>query len=107
MTGPRAFLQNLSVNALSIVTDPQTEQIWVVLDCSFDPLCASVLESVSQYLASNPVDLVLKQWGQGSRLPLDDHLESVQMSVPVLGVPELLAGGAQQIFQAPLSRPQA
>jgi hypothetical protein len=61
MAGPRAFLQNSRVNALSIITDPQTEQMRVVLDCSFDPACASVLESVSQYLASNPVDLVLKQ----------------------------------------------
>src|ERR1700732_1145589 len=61
MTGARAFLQNCSVNALSIITDPQTEQIWVVVDCGFNPACASVLESVPQYLTSNPVDLVLKQ----------------------------------------------
>jgi hypothetical protein len=56
----RAFLQNLLVNPLSIVTDPQTEQIRIALDCSFDAACASVSESVPQYLASNPVDLVLE-----------------------------------------------
>jgi hypothetical protein len=61
MTGARAFLQNLLVNPLSIVTDPQTEQVRVVLNRSFDPVRVSMLESVSQYLASNPVDLVLEQ----------------------------------------------
>src|SRR5271165_3066399 len=60
MAGARAFPQNRRVNALSVVTDPQTEHIWVVLDCGFNPGCARVLESVSQYLASDPVDLVLE-----------------------------------------------
>jgi hypothetical protein len=61
MAGARALPQNFRINPLPIVADPQTEQMRVVLDCSFDPACASVLESVSQDLASNPVDLVLEQ----------------------------------------------
>ena len=84
MTGARAFLQNRRVNALSIITDPQTEQIWVVVDCGFNPACASMPESVSQYLTSDPVDLVLKQRRQGLRLPLHDHLENGRMTVPPL-----------------------
>jgi len=105
MTGARAFLQNLLVNSLAIVTDPQTEQVRVVLNCSFDTVCVGVLESVSQYLASNPVDLVLKQRRQGSRLSFDDHLESGQMTVRILAVPEFLTRGGQQIFQAPSHSP--
>ena len=60
MTGARAFPQNLFINPFSIVTDPQTEKIWVVIDCGFDAACASVLESVPQYLPTNPVDFVLE-----------------------------------------------
>src|SRR5580700_8485144 len=104
MTGARAFLQNRRVNALSIITDPQTEQIWVVVDCAFNPACAGVLESVSQYLTSDPVDLVLEQRRQGSRLSFDDHLENGRMTVPILGVPEFLTRGGEQVFQAPLGR---
>src|ERR1035441_3680606 len=105
MTGSRAILQNLRVNPFSIITDPQTEQIRAVLDCGLDPACASVLESVSQYLTSDPVDLVLEQRRQGSRLPFHDHLENGRWTVPTLGVPEILTRGGQQIFQAPLSGP--
>jgi hypothetical protein len=107
MTGSRAFLQNLLVNSLAIVTDPQTEQVRVVLNCSFDPVCVSMPESVSQYLASNPVNLVLKQRRQGSRLPFHDYLEDGRWTVPILGVSEFLTHRGEQIFQAPLSRPQA
>src|SRR5271157_1393995 len=103
MTGARPFLHNCRVNALSIITDPQTEQIWVVVDCGFNPARASVLESVSQYLTSDPVDLVLEQRRQGSRRPLRDHLENGRMTVPILGVPEFLTRGGEQVLQAPLS----
>jgi hypothetical protein len=111
MTGARAFMQNCRVNALSIITYPQTKQIRVVVECNFNPACASMPESVSQYLTSNPVDLVLKQRRQSLRLPLNDHLEDGRMTVPIpapiLGVPEFLTSGGEQVFQAPLSRPQA
>ena len=99
MTGARAFLQNCRVNALSIITYPQTEQIWVVVDCGFNPACASVLKSVSQYLTSDPVDLVLEQRREGSRLPLHGHLENGRLTVPILGIPEFLTHGGQQVFQ--------
>src|ERR1039457_6978474 len=107
MTGARAFLQNRRVNTLSIITYPQAEQTWVVVDCGFNPACASVLECVSQYLTSDPVDLVLEPRRQGSRLPLHDHLENGRMTVPILGVPEFLTRGGEQVFEAALSRPQA
>jgi hypothetical protein len=107
MAGARAFLQDWRVNALSIITYPQTEQIRVVVDCGFNPACASVLESISQYLTSDPVDLVLEQRRQGSRLPLDDHLENGRMTVPILGLPKFLTGGGKQVLKAPLSRPHA
>src|ERR1017187_1947842 len=107
MTGARAFLQNCRVDTLSIITDPQTKQIRVVVECNFNPACASMPESVSQYLTSDPVDLVLKQRRQGFRLPLHDHLENGRMTAPILGVPEFLTRGSEQVFQALLSRPQA
>jgi hypothetical protein len=84
MTGARAFLQNRRVNPLAIVTDPQPEQIRVVLDCSFDPACASVLECVSQDLATNPVDLVLEQRRQGSWLPFLAAAACADFVVPAL-----------------------
>jgi hypothetical protein len=107
MTGARAVLQNCWVNALSIITDPQTEQIWVVVDGGFNPACAGVLKCVSQDLPSDPVDLVLKQRIQGSRLSFDDHLENGRTTAPILGVPEFLTRCGEQVFQAPLIRPQA
>jgi hypothetical protein len=107
MAGSRASLQNLRVNPFSIVTDPQTEQIWVVLDCGFNPACASVLESVPQYLTRNPVDLVLEQRRQRSRLPLQDHLKDRRFCVPILGVSEFLTGGGEQVFEAPRRRLKA
>ena len=61
MTGARALLQNLWVNPLSVVTDPQTEGIRVVFNCGFDSTGESVLEGIAQRLPSNPVDFVLEQ----------------------------------------------
>ena len=107
MASARAMLQNRRVNSLPIVADPQPEQTvsyWIAASIR---LAQAVLESVSQYLARNPVDLVLKQRRQGSRLPFQDHLENGRMTVPILGVPEFLTRGGEQVFQAPLSRPQA
>jgi hypothetical protein len=67
------------------------------VDCGFNPACASVLESVSQYLTSDPIDLVLEQRRQGSRLPFHDHLENGRMTVPIpvpiLRLPEFLTRG--------------
>src|SRR5579871_4795039 len=102
MTGTRAFLQNFRVNTLTIITDPQTEQVGVILNSSFYPACGRVLEGVSQYLPGNAVDLVLEQRRQGSRLPFHAHLEDRRKSVPMVVVPKFLAGGFEQVFQAAL-----
>src|ERR1017187_6236245 len=80
MTGARAFLQNCRVDTLSIITDPQTKQIRVVVECNFNPACASMPESVSQCLTSDPVDLVLKQRRQGLTMILHDKMETGRMT---------------------------
>jgi hypothetical protein len=107
MTRPPAFPQNLRVDPFPIVTDPQAEQVRVVLDRRFNPARAGVVEGVPQHLAPNPVDLVLDQGRQGSRPPFDAYLVYGRNRVPILGVPQFLSGGCEQVFEQPLSRSRA
>ncbi|HTR65240.1 MAG TPA: hypothetical protein VMH85_05685 [Terriglobales bacterium] len=52
--------QNLTVDALSIVANAQTEKLSVVGDFDLDAASVRVLKRVPQDLARNPLDLVLK-----------------------------------------------
>ncbi len=56
----RACLQDLTVDTLSVIANPQPEELAGVCDFRLDTARMCVLESVSQDLTGNPVDLVLK-----------------------------------------------
>ena len=62
----RASLQDLAVDALSIIANPQPEEMAVIRDFSLDAACARVVKGVAQDLARNPVDLVLKERRQAA-----------------------------------------
>ncbi len=104
MTGARAFLQNLRIDPLPIIAYPQAKQVRIILNGSFDAAGPGMLERVSQHLLRNPVDLVLEQRRQDSRLPFDGHLESGDAAAYVLSVPEFPAGEVEQDFEAAFRR---
>ena len=64
-------LEDLAVDALSIIANPQPEELAVVGDFGLDAAGVRVVKGVSQDLARNPVDLVLKERRQG--LPRSFH----------------------------------
>jgi hypothetical protein len=73
--GPCTVPQHVSVNALSIVANPQAKVALAVDNFDFDLARARVMESVSQCLASDPVNLVLKDGRQGPTPPIYSHAE--------------------------------
>src|ERR1022692_2220898 len=56
----RALIEDLAVDALSIIADPQPKKLAIVRDLGLDTAGVCVEEGVPQNLARNPVDLVLK-----------------------------------------------
>jgi hypothetical protein len=61
MPGAATFVENLAVDASSIVPDPQAKLPFVVVDVYFYPLGVGVPECVAQRLTCNPVDFVPDQ----------------------------------------------
>ena len=72
----RALLEDLAVDALSIIANPQPEELAVVGDFGLDAAGVRVVKSVSQDLARDPVDLVLKKRRQGLPRSFHSDLES-------------------------------
>ena len=54
------FLQDLGVDALSVIANPQPEELAVIRDFGLDAAGVRVAEGVPQNLACDPVDFVLK-----------------------------------------------
>ena len=73
--GPRALLEYAPVNAFSIVSNPQAKVTLIVADFGFDVAGMRVAESVSQHLAADPVNLVLKGGRQDSWRSFDSYIE--------------------------------
>jgi hypothetical protein len=73
--GPRAFLEYVPVNAFSIVANPQAKVTRIVTNFGFDVACMRVTESVSQHLAADPVNLVLKGGRQDPSRSFDSYIE--------------------------------
>src|SRR4030095_2942436 len=51
----RALIEHLAVDAFSIITNPQTEELEVVRDFSFDAAGLRVQKGITEDLACNPV----------------------------------------------------
>src|SRR5579863_1050577 len=62
MSGLSAVLQYLGIDALAVVTHPQTKLILIVPDLYFDVIGSGMSEGISDHLASDTVDLVLEHW---------------------------------------------
>src|SRR5712691_12361806 len=58
VSGAPAFLENLRVDALAVVPDPQPKLPFGILDFHFDAPCLCVQECVAHRLTGNPVDFV-------------------------------------------------
>ncbi|MGA3188686.1 MAG: hypothetical protein ABSF22_16395 [Bryobacteraceae bacterium] len=60
MSGLRACVEYVWVDSDSVIAEPDAEFLRVVPNLNFNPFCARMVESVSQNLAANPIDFVLK-----------------------------------------------
>src|ERR1035438_362059 len=106
----RALLEDRGVDALSIIANPQSEELAVVGDFGLDAAGVRVVKGVSQDLARNPVDLVLKERRQG--LPRSFHSDPELRLVALRAgrSREFLSCGCELMFQNALQRrvgPQA
>jgi hypothetical protein len=107
--GPRAFRHNIPIDAFSIIANPQAKFPIIVPDFSFNVAGLRVPESVSQHLAPDPVDLVLKDGRQTPMWSFHRHTERWRSFISILRLCEFLAGDGQQMFQIGLridSRPK-
>ena len=106
----RALLEDLGFDALSIIANPQPEELAVVSDFGLDTAGVRVVKGVSQDLARHPVDLVLKKRRQG--LPRSFHcdLECRRFALRAGRSREFLSRACELMFQIALQRrvgPQA
>src|SRR5579871_908161 len=90
---PRACLDDTAVDALSIIANPQPEELAVKGDFGLDAACLRVAEGVAQDLPRNPVDLVLKQRRQGLPHPFQSDLECRRFTLRAGGTRKFLSGG--------------
>src|SRR5271166_6078460 len=95
----RACLQDLAVDALSIIANSQPQELAVVGDFGLDAAGVRVVKGVSQDLARDPEDLVLKNWRQTPRPPFYNDPECRRFTVRSGGSRELLSRGRKQILQ--------
>src|SRR5271166_7103226 len=89
----RACLQDLAVDALSIIANPQPEELAVVGDFGLDAAGVRVVKGVSQDLARNLVDLVLKKRRQGLPCSFHGHLECRRFALRTGRAREFLSCG--------------
>jgi hypothetical protein len=75
MPWARAFIEDLAVDALSIIANPQPEELAIVRDLCLNAAGVCVVKGVPQDLARNPVDLVLKERRQGLPCSFQSDLE--------------------------------
>src|SRR5215470_10282028 len=104
MSRTAADFQNFGINALSIVSDAQSQPMIVVSDFCFDMAGNCVMEGVSDYLAADPIDFVLECWRQPSWLALDNYLKGRALPVRGMSACQFLAGSIQQLRQVVLGR---
>ena len=81
MPGPRAFLQDVPVNAFSVVANPQAKVMLVIANFGFDVARARMTKSVSQNLTADPVNLVLKGGRQDAWRSFDRYIERRASSI--------------------------
>ena len=106
----RAFLEKRAVDALSIVANPQPEKLATVRDLGLNAAGVRVVKGVSQDLARNPVDLVLKERRKRLRRSFHNDLECRRFACHTGRSREFLSCVCEQMFEIALQRrvgPQA
>jgi hypothetical protein len=103
VSGARTFLEYFRVRPLSIIADTQAQQAIIVPNLGFDLTCIRVPESISYHLASNPVDFVLKDRGQGSPRPLYRDTEVRRITPRIVRARQFLTHRRQQVCEIVLS----
>ncbi len=99
MSSPRAFVEYLWGNSDSVIAEPDAEFLRVIPNLNFNLFCARMVESVSQNLPANPIELVLKNRLDVSRRSFDGHAESRAAVVRNRNSRKFLPGSRQQMSQ--------
>jgi hypothetical protein len=89
----RALIEDLAVDALSIIANPQPEKLGVVRNLGLNAAGVRVLKGVSKDLARDSIDLVLKEWRQGLPRPFQSDLECRGFAFRTGGSREFLSRG--------------
>src|SRR5579863_6956945 len=100
--GPLAFRHNLLIDAFSIVANPQAKLPLIVPDFGFNAARLRVPEGISQHLAPDPVDLVLKDGRQTPVRSFHRHTEHWRSSISILRLCQFLPGDGQLMLQIAL-----
>src|SRR5260370_28310784 len=82
-------VQELPVNALSIIPDTQPKKTVAVSDLRFDITCLRVVERISQGLARNAVNVVAKDRMQVPRYALYGNVERRRAPLAIARAGEL------------------
>src|SRR5260370_29700662 len=65
-------IQNLWINAVTVIANAQAELGGAVIDLHFDMIGVGVAEGVAQRLAGNPIDFIPDHWIEGLRAALSE-----------------------------------
>lgn len=83
MSGAPAILNNLGVNAFSVIADSQPKLPVAILDRHFDPRRLCMAECIAQSFATDTVGFVVYNWRRFTRGPL---LRDVQCGAGAAGL---------------------
>src|SRR5260370_20061670 len=81
MAWKSAFVQHVSIHALSVISDAEAEQSVAITDLGLDSAGARVPKSIPHQLTPNLVELVLENHGQSLRPSLHSHSEDRRVIV--------------------------
>ena len=92
-------VQELRVDALSIIPDAQPKKAFAIGDLGFDFACLCVAERISQRFARNAVDVVAKDWMQVPRRALYRNAKRRRAASAITGAAEFFTQRGQSLRQ--------
>src|SRR5580700_813008 len=92
MSSPRAFVEYHWVNADAVIAEADAEFLRIVSNLHFNLFSVRMMESISQNLPANPIELVVKNRLYDARRPFDGHMESRAAAVRNSNSRKLLPG---------------
>ena len=103
VSGAPAVLQDLRVDARSVIADTQAKRAIIVPNVGFDLTCMCVAESISQHLAGDPVHFVLQDRRQNLLLAFHCHTEGRRIEVRIQRARQILTRRSQQLCKIGLN----